>query len=279
MQNSLDPKLNLLYNIPSLSTFTSSSFVQKDQYLLFTYLEKLLINASIEKYSLTQNDEIIKLLNLLGVQYLVSPYKLSYENKIGFKEVYSVLNNKSGSVIYVYKLLEAQDGIYFPGHIVYYRNFADFRRKVKENSYRDIAFVDYKSAQLNVFREILGKKENKEILMDSFTSLVNTPYKYSLNVNKRESGLVVFPLSFSPYWRATIDKKPVFLLKTNWMKQSVFVPAGQHTVSLIYDFPLFEHAIFIAKISYLIIGLAIFVFALLLIFDRKSHNSTEVFPD
>ena len=64
--------------------------------------------------------------------------------------------------------------------------------------------------------------------------------RVTVAVEAGEPALVVVSQSFSRNWRATVDGKPVALLRANHAFQAVEVPAGKHAVLLRYQDRMFQ---------------------------------------
>ncbi|MCL4304181.1 MAG: YfhO family protein, partial [Anaerolineae bacterium] len=61
----------------------------------------------------------------------------------------------------------------------------------------------------------------------------STRLKAEINASARQ--LLVFSQIYYPGWQATIDGQPADLLRVNVVQQGVVVPAGQHTVELVFS--------------------------------------------
>ena len=74
--------------------------------------------------------------------------------------------------------------------------------------------------------------------------------KVEAEVEAREPCLVVIAQSYYPCWHAYVDGQSVPLLRANVAFQALQVPAGRHTVRVVYD----DHAF---RIGAVISGLAL----------------------
>jgi hypothetical protein len=71
-------------------------------------------------------------------------------------------------------------------------------------------------------------------------------------------GLLIVSEVYYPGWRATIDGVPAELVRTDYILRGLCVPAGQHTVELVYDPPLLKVGLAITAITaVLLIGLGL----------------------
>jgi Bacterial membrane protein YfhO len=62
-----------------------------------------------------------------------------------------------------------------------------------------------------------------------------TPGHIVLNVDASRTALLVVAESYYPGWNATLDGRPIPILRTNYLSQGIVVPAGKHTVEMKYE--------------------------------------------
>ena len=52
----------------------------------------------------------------------------------------------------------------------------------------------------------------------------------------QNEGLAIFSEIYYPYgWKAFIDGKQVPISRANWTLRSIIVPAGEHTIEIVFD--------------------------------------------
>ncbi|HET6260911.1 MAG TPA: hypothetical protein VFG99_01575, partial [Chloroflexia bacterium] len=61
-----------------------------------------------------------------------------------------------------------------------------------------------------------------------------TPGHILLRVNAARPALLVVSESWYPGWRATLDRQPVEVFRTNYLSQGVVVPQGEHVIQMDY---------------------------------------------
>ncbi|NMB54230.1 MAG: YfhO family protein [Leptolinea sp.] len=70
----------------------------------------------------------------------------------------------------------------------------------------------------------------------SFTK--NTPNEIILDVKTKSPGILLLNDSYYPGWSATVDKKPVEIIRANVAFRAVWIPEGEHRVVFSYSPPL-----------------------------------------
>ncbi|QQG43934.1 MAG: hypothetical protein HYW86_03635 [Candidatus Roizmanbacteria bacterium] len=258
LQNSIDPKLNLIYKIPSVQTFTSSFFSSKDDYYFLS-----LINDGIKYTDLkvTLSNRSLSFLEMAGVNYIITPYVLDQVSTEKLAKVYETpKNNKLGMTYKIYKFNNGHSDIYFAKDIKSYSNTDEFKDLMSDIG-NDVALVESDSKLSKGISIERGLK--KELIVRK-----NEPTQIEIVSSTARPKLLVFNRSFSLHWKAFVDGENTNIYRTNWKMQSVLVPQGKHIVKLEYDFPILRYTILIRSIVYLIIITTI----LLLIFRKFLYN-------
>jgi uncharacterized membrane protein YfhO len=62
-----------------------------------------------------------------------------------------------------------------------------------------------------------------------------TPGHIVLDVDANRTALLVVAESFYPGWDATLDGRPIPILRTNYLSQGIIVPEGKHTIEMKYE--------------------------------------------
>ena len=68
----------------------------------------------------------------------------------------------------------------------------------------------------------------------SVSVLERSPERWLLTTEAPAERLLVFTQAFFPGWQATIDGAAAPLVRTNYMFQGLYVPAGAHQVEIVY---------------------------------------------
>jgi hypothetical protein len=125
---------------------------------------------------------------------------------------------------------------------------------------------------------IMLKSEFSKVGKSSFTgegSIQMTAYEPNAITYKSESNgeqLAVFSEVYYPEgWTATIDGKPVDIVKTDYLLRGIKVPKGKHTIVFAFDLPMYHKAGTMATVASILIllGLVAAIYT-----DRKNKKNT-----
>jgi uncharacterized membrane protein YfhO len=83
------------------------------------------------------------------------------------------------------------------------------------------------------------------------------PDHIDLTAELSEPGCVVLLDLYDPGWRATVDGRPVPIERANYGFRAVALPAGQHTVSMVYRPPAVTLGVLVSALSLIGVGLGI----------------------
>jgi hypothetical protein len=85
-----------------------------------------------------------------------------------------------------------------------------------------------------------------------------TPGHIVLNVDASRPSLLVVAESYYPGWDATLDGRPVPILRANYLSQGIVVPVGKHTVEMKYEPASFRNGLILSAAGLLgLLGLFI----------------------
>lgn len=85
----------------------------------------------------------------------------------------------------------------------------------------------------NRFRETLGSAQTAS---GTITLTGYTPNRLDYRTDSPTGGVAVFSEVYFPWgWHATIDGKPAELGRVNYILRALRIPAGQHTVAMVFD--------------------------------------------
>jgi hypothetical protein len=95
------------------------------------------------------------------------------------------------------------------------------------------------------------------------------PQAARILVGTRRGGIAVIRNIYDPNWHASIDGRPVPLLRVDYLLQGVRVPAGRHIVELRFDDPWIRPSLWISVLAFLaLLGAA----AALWLRDRRTSR-------
>ncbi|MFL5732746.1 MAG: hypothetical protein ACJ78Q_06050, partial [Chloroflexia bacterium] len=80
-----------------------------------------------------------------------------------------------------------------------------------------------------------------------------TPGHVRVHASAARPALLVVAESFYPGWRATLDGKPVEILRANYLSQGIVVPTGEHTIDLQYAPGTLTYGAWITALSTLVL--------------------------
>lgn len=148
------------------------------------------------------------------------------------------------------------------GYYLPFENIKDIGYEQSINKREPLFYLHDKelvSSIKDIPREIKGKYE----IMDY------TFNKVTLKTSIEENVFLYFLDNYSPFWSAYIDEKSVPIYRANFTFKAIKLPAGDHTISFIYNpFPI--------KISYLIFYLFLLAFLFMqLTYKLKSLLSVK----
>lgn len=96
--------------------------------------------------------------------------------------------------------------------------------------------------------------------------------RIGLTVETPQAGLLVLSEAYFPGWRASIDGAEAPVYRTNFVSRGIPVPAGTHTVDLVFDPPSFNRGALISVLTLLVCcgGIAASLWN-----ERRSRQQTE----
>lgn len=94
--------------------------------------------------------------------------------------------------------------------------------------------------------------------------------RLSCQVAPQADGLTLFSVGFSDGWSATVDGEPAEILRADLGFMAVWVPAGEHTVELVYATPLLAEGAVLTVVG---LGACVVVFGVLPRRRRRRENA------
>ncbi|MBT5872648.1 MAG: YfhO family protein [Candidatus Latescibacteria bacterium] len=159
----------------------------------------------------------LSVLNMLNTKYLITKQRLG------------------GSFV---PIVESSQGNLYRNDAALPRAFmVDSLVVIKE---KDLIFKTLKGPEFRPSRYVileekldvnLGPVEGASVVISNYA-----PQRIDLNVDTPGTGILVLSEIYYPAgWKATIDGDPTTILKSNYALRSVIVPAGQHSVSFVFE--------------------------------------------
>ncbi len=245
LRNSLDPNLNLLFNLKQLGEHNSIP-LRRQQFLetiLFSYL-----SLNEDEQTITVEKPALKILVLNHVKYLISSLEINSEN---LKEVYQVkpgsdnLEN-SRSELPVFRIYQLDSFLPFARIVFDYqlaKSISGFHQLLNQET-----FDEQKTVILeNKLEEELGQETDSQINI-----LKNEAGEIILDIFISQQGILTLADSYYPGWQATVDGQKTKIFPANLNQKALFIPAGQHRVEVFYKPKAFYWGAIISLIAYLI---------------------------
>lgn len=265
-QNSVEPKLNLIYNLPSIDTFVSSFFISKRDFII---LETILFDLNgLEKDTVELSSKTINLLRLLGTEFIVSPYKLTVKRPFRIQSVFQTRSPQLQSVFTVYYIPDSFKKYHFAKTIHTYDTI--YSLMVYLNSSFSTVSDYVTQDEFKKYPNLGTLKGEGEVL--SFSSADTTQHLKVKVTSDQE--LLIINTALSPHWKGFVDGKNTTILEVNGKYQGVIVPKGLHTVTLKYRFELLEYSYIVMIGMNLLIILTIVVLSASI--SGKVYSNTEL---
>lgn len=164
----------------------------------------------------------------------------------------------SGGVLR-YRLPPGMGRVFFPREAIVASDDAAFETlRQKGFDPEETAFLDSSPVPLPPRRTARGFALAR-VLRDD-------PERSEIAISVSEGGLVVLTRSFDPGWRVRIDGLPVTPLRIDLAFLGVFVPGGEHRLSVVYEPPLY-------RLGLALSGASLLALAALLLAGRRPVRS------
>lgn len=155
----------------------------------------------------------------------------------------------------------------------------------------DVKFAKSANEELKLIGEINTKKiavvniedqkyfQDKSLVEDSTAVIKLTDYEanaLSFTSESKTPQLAVFSEIYYPYgWKIAIDGKEVPYIKADYLLRSVYVPAGKHTVSMVFEPEVIQTGKLISMIAFTLF-LILSVGGLFLLYRRKDEGDLVI---
>ncbi|MFH0820049.1 MAG: YfhO family protein [bacterium] len=234
------PNNNILYGLESADYYDPLSTLHMSRVLSFIgseytsgffegrFTDNQLINEEIspeEKIKIFQERK--KILNLLGIRYIISGYQL---NEDVFSKVFETKVPPHNIPLYIFENKDARNLFYFATRVEFV------------NSSYEKAFNKLKNEPL----------ANNDIFVNCDQNCpadIKVDGKGEVNLIKKENGFIhitakinspqwlIFSQNNLPGWKCFIDDQEVKIYEANTVYMAIAVPAGHHKIVFNYFFP------------------------------------------
>jgi len=189
--------LNIFSDAPILSFYDPLAFRRYQN--LMAFLDNSLDRKTVEDKSAIFKERL-PVLSMMGVRYIISPYKLSAPT---LKLVFSETVTRFHVPLYVYENALVMPRFYVPQSVSFIGGGGD--------------------AENESFRAVT--RAGDSLLKHAFIEC---------GVCQREARWLVFATEAVPGWRATVDGNPVKIYYANHAYQAILVPPGEHDIEFSY---------------------------------------------
>ncbi len=206
----------------------------------------------------TENTYRIKVMNLLGVSYILDREENGSTAKRFPPGQFPIVYKNNNWIIY--KNVDSLQRAFFASSYQLYKNEKDFEKIFFSKNF------DYQKTIL--LEKPLGEKAQFAIGKAEISTY--SPNKIIIKTENTGDGLLFLSDTFFPGWKAFIDEKETVIHKADFTFRAVLVPPGRHSVRFIYDPDSFKIGIVISLLSMIIASIFLF-------FKKKvSYNGTDL---
>ncbi len=216
-KNSLDADSNVLFNIPSANLY--KAFMTKRQDIIQHLLENE-AQGNFYDFTATQSGLHQRLLSILSVDYLISPFQFNDKNLLLVKTIKS---EKNFPPFYIYHNLASLPRVRISSKGIAVANLEEAIQQLSQDNF-DINSPILENAAAHQFAAGVNKAE---IIEENEISL-------KISVESEKGGILVLADSYYPGWKATIDGKETQIYPANINQRAVFIPKGQHEIIFSY---------------------------------------------
>ena len=235
------------YGLSSSDGYDTTMPLLNFEYFSLTQTGDFDINA---KRAITYDNESSPLYQNLSIKYKMALGTDTAPTNTDIKNGFTPVFNEKSTVIK--ENLRVLPKIHFISQIKFASDKQDFRKISHDTDFATTAIL-YQSdeSSINLDSNCQPGQSSINILKDQNTEII-------FETKNNCSQLVFISNSFYPGWQAKIDNQSTQIYQTNHSFQSIFVPAGNHTISLNYQPTHFQIYLILASISAIILIIIIF---------------------
>lgn len=263
-KNSLYPNYNALFSVGGADINTGGLIPRRVS--LFSSLLKN-IDVDEEKKEASAGSTMTNALNIAGVRYFVTSYKINSPS-FELKDVLPPPKNSKLDPILLYENNDSLPRSYLSGNSRKIETVEDFN-----NILADENFV---KTQTVLVEEDTLKLENPGKAVMPVNITFEKPAEIVLEAASGTPSVLVLADTNYPGWKAYMDGKPVEIHYVNLVQRAIYFPKGQHQVKFIFQPQSFELGKKITIFSWVIFSLAVFLYSS--VFPRKVSGNKKLFP-
>ncbi|OGG20797.1 hypothetical protein A3D03_03905 [Candidatus Gottesmanbacteria bacterium RIFCSPHIGHO2_02_FULL_40_13] len=241
LKNTLFQNSNVFEHLSQTNIYTGGLIPRR-----FNVLSSLINDISFDKtIKIATLSAIAKnTINLAGVNYLTSPYKINDEQISEIKRL-TKRSDSGEENIYLYKNLEAYPRYYLADKTIFVETLNDLTKTLTEPK-------DVTIKRAYVEEETLKYKEG-EIAnnLDTIAIVLSENLIKEFEVQTAKSRLFILTESHYPGWKAYLDGKITKIHYVNVAQMGILIPEGKHHLQVIFSSDSFETGKNITIISWL----------------------------
>jgi hypothetical protein len=225
----------------------------EDRYLFYSSR----YHALMQSIAGRGKNELVKILRAQGCEYFVGHNPLPGLST----QTFAV----QGHLLYIQKICDGVPPAYVVHHSVEARSREGALDILKEEGFdpRKTAILEEGGPVLTGAIPPDGKTATPAIIMDS-----SSRKQFSISIS--HPGLLIIPGNSAPGWKAWVDGRPTAVLEALPASRAVFLPAGQHSVSMKYRPRSFTRGGMVTLFS--LVGLCLYLASLLFGGGAKSEH-------
>ena len=128
------------------------------------------------------------------------------------------------------------------------------------------------------FKDVLGTDIAPVALTDTIFETSYAPNRLTYHSHSANGGVAVFSEIYFPWgWKATIDGQEAPIGRVNYVLRAMRIPAGDHTIEMVFDPDSIKNTVTAARISIIAIYLALIAAALIAVvrYGKDDDNVNE----
>jgi hypothetical protein len=211
----------LPFHIASINGFNSLQPRRYTDFLFGTDVEDVSYGFLGGNWLLQPDNHI---LSMLQTKYVLVQPGVDVSPGPGYRQIFK------DDTVTIYLNARAYPRAYFVGDVQTAVGPATALRKVRSESFnsRSQAVVEAE-LDLATLRRLRGGTSQAQATLEQLT-----PNHLRVTTKTRAERFLVLSEMYMPGWYATIDGKPATIYRTNYLFRGFIVPAGNHTIELVY---------------------------------------------
>lgn len=243
LNNTLYQNSNVFHHLTQTNINTGGLIPRR-----FNVLSSLINDISFDKTIkiATLSSLAKKTINLAGISYLTSPYKID-DNQFSESKLLTKRSDSNEVSMFLYKNLGAFPPYYLADKTIYVETLNELTKSLAE-------IKDFKIKAAYVEDEGLKYKDGETLNKTDTVVIVESESlikEFEVQTAKRR--LFILTESNYPGWKAFLDGKPIQIHYVNVAQMGILIPEGKHRLKIVFSSDTFEIGKKITIISWLTI--------------------------